>query len=200
MKKLLLLSLFIFITGCSPGQQSKLKTGDIIFQKRMTPGSVMFGQATKSEYSHMGMIYMLEAQPFVFEVVELVTLTPLDDWVRKGEGKLYTVKRLKNAEEVFKEDVLEKLEAFADVLMAGFSDPYFEWTDEGYYPSELVWKVYETIAETELCPLKKIKDLDFTNEAFARMMEEYYKGKIPMDENMVLPSDILNSEKLMSVE
>jgi len=54
-----------------------LKSGDIIFQTSKSSQSIAIQRATKSKYSHMGIIYKEGKNTYVYEAVQPVKLTPL---------------------------------------------------------------------------------------------------------------------------
>src|ERR1043165_8405721 len=66
-------------------QSNLFQSGDIIFQTSMSRQSRAIQVATKSKYSHMGMIYEEDGQYFVFEATQEVKLTKLEDWIKRGE-------------------------------------------------------------------------------------------------------------------
>ena len=79
-------------------------------------------------------------------------------------------------------------------------DIYFGWSDERIYCSELVWKIYNEALGIEIGPLKKMKDFDLTHERVKEIMEKRYGKNIPLDETVVSPGDIFDSDKLVTIE
>jgi uncharacterized protein YycO len=75
-------------------------------------------------------------------------------------------------------------------------DILFSWTDDKLYCSELVWKIYNETADLELCPLKKLKEYDLTDDAVKKELTKRYGNKIPLEELMVSPADIAASNQL----
>src|SRR3954469_24265931 len=61
----------------------KIKAGDIIFQTSRSDQSLAIQLATKSKYSHVGIIYEIDGIFFVFEAVQPVKFTRLDDWIAR---------------------------------------------------------------------------------------------------------------------
>ena len=78
----------------------ELLNGDIIFQTSRSSQSKAIQLATKSKYSHMGIIYQTDGKYYVYEAVQPVKLTKLDDWIKRGENSHYVVKRLKDSNEI----------------------------------------------------------------------------------------------------
>ena len=74
-----------------------LKNGDIIFQTFDGSQTKAIQYATKSEYSHVGMVYITD-DTYILEAVGPVKLTPLNEWIHRNEKDSFVVKRLKNIE------------------------------------------------------------------------------------------------------
>lgn len=79
-------------------------------------------------------------------------------------------------------------------------DLTFEWSDNKIYCSELIWKIYQRATGLEIGKLEKLGDFDLTNEAVKKKMKERYGYKIPMDEIVISPAAIFDSELLMTVK
>src|SRR5437867_3876205 len=96
--KIRLLTVAAVLLGwsCSRAPAVTLHDGDIVFQTSRSAQSQAVQSATHSPYSHMGLIVFRNAEPFVFEAIARVQFTPFDEWVRRGEGGRYVVKRLRD--------------------------------------------------------------------------------------------------------
>jgi len=55
-------------------------------------------KATHSKYSHMGIVFFRDGDPYVYEAIQTVQYTPLKKWVARGDGGHYLVKRLRDGE------------------------------------------------------------------------------------------------------
>ncbi len=110
----------------------------------------------------MGIIYEIAGQYFVYEAVQPVKLTKLNDWIKKGEGLHYVVKRLKNGEEILTPQVVKKMKAAGERFKGRSYDLYFEWSDDKIYCSELVWKIYKEALNIEIGELQELKEFDLT--------------------------------------
>ena len=75
-------------------------------------------------------------------------------------------------------------------------DLYFEWSDSKIYCSELVWKIYKNAANIELCKLEKLKDFNLSNPKVKAILHKRYGNKIPLNEDVIAPSQLANSDKL----
>ena len=176
--------------------KDEIKDGDIIFHTSLSRQSKAIQLATKSKYSHCGIIYKEGGQYFVFEAVQPVKSTPLDKWIARGKDGRYVIKRLKNADKVLTAGTLEKMKREGEKFRGKNYDSTFEWSDDRIYCSELVWKIYQRAAGIEVGKLEKLSDFDLTSEVVKAKMKERYGDKIPMDEIVISPAAIFDSELL----
>jgi len=187
-------------TGNKPEKvvESKFKDGDIIFQTSESKQCEAVRIATNSKFSHCGIIYDINGQWFVFEAVQPVKLTPLEDWIGHGKGNKYVVKRLKN-DSVLTAAILQKMKAYSQQFDGKEYDAYFEWTDNRIYCSELVWKIYKNAAGIELSKLQELKDFNLSDERVLKIIKERYGNDIPLNEKVVAPSNLADSDLLKTV-
>ncbi|RED26662.1 permuted papain-like amidase YaeF/Yiix C92 family enzyme [Flavobacterium cutihirudinis] len=216
-KYLFLLLTFLLSFGCAlfvaikvfpnnpfTGNQSektkseKYKDGDIIFQTSESKQCEAVRIATNSKFSHCGIIYNINGKWFVFEAVQPVKLTPLEDWIQHGKDDKYVVKRLKN-ESALNSHLLEKMKAYSQQFDGKEYDAYFEWTDNRIYCSELVWKIYKNAAGIELSKLRELKDFNLKDPRVQKILAERYGNEIPLEEKVVAPSDLADSMLLKTV-
>ncbi len=179
---------------------SNLKNGDIIFQTSKSSQSKAIQLATNSKYSHMGIIYENEGQYFVYEAIQPVKLTPLTEWINRGEKAHYVIKRLKNADKILTNAILIKLKQSGEQFQGKNYDIYFEWSNDRIYCSELVWKMYKEATGIEIGELGQLSDFDLSNEIVQAKMKERYGSKVPMDEKVISPTAIFNSDRLITIE
>lgn len=179
--------------------EQKLKNGDIIFQTSRSDQSKAIQLATNSKYSHMGIIYKNNGQFFVFEAVQPVKMTPFENWVKRGENEHYVVKRLKNADQVLDNSTLLKMKQIGEKFYGKSYDIYFEWSDDKIYCSELVWKIYKQATNIEIGKLEKLSDFNLKNEVVKSKLRERYGSKIPLEEKVISPAQMFNSDKLVTV-
>jgi len=180
--------------------ESNIKDGDLIFQTSLSGQSKAIQLATKSKYSHCGIIYRNNGELYVFEAVQPVKTTPLEEWVARGEDGHYVIKRLKNSDEVLTAEAINKMKREGKKLIGKDYDLTFEWSDDKIYCSELIWKVYQRATGIEIGELEKLSSFDLTHEVVEKKMNERYGDKIPLDEVVISPAAIFDSEVLMTVE
>ncbi|MBK9183981.1 MAG: YiiX family permuted papain-like enzyme [Ignavibacteria bacterium] len=177
-----------------------LRDGDLIFQTSMSEQSAAIQLATKSQYSHCGLVYRNGNELYVFEAVQPVKRTPLANWIARGRDGKYVVKRLKNADEVLTSATLSRMKQIGDTFSGKNYDLTFEWSDDRIYCSELIWKVYQRATGIEIGRTGRLGDFDLTNEVVKKKMKERYGHKIPADEIVISPAAIYDSELLKTVE
>ena len=177
----------------------KIQDGDIIFQTSESKQCEAVRIATNSKFSHCGIVFFINDRQFVYEAVQPVKITLLDEWISHGKENKYLVKRLKNAEKVLTSTTLQKMKDYGQQFNGKQYDAYFEWTDNRIYCSELVWKIYKTGADIELCPLQQLKDFNLKDERVQKILKERYGNEIPLDEKVVSPSNLADSKLLKTV-
>jgi cell wall-associated NlpC family hydrolase len=181
-------------------ESDELKNGDLIFQTSLSRQSKAIQLATKSNYSHCGLIYKNGNDFYVFEAVQPVKLTPLDKWIARGKDGKFVIKRLKNADKVLTSSTIEKMREVGNQFKGKSYDLTFEWSDDKIYCSELIWKIYQRATGLEIGKLQKLKDFDLTDKAVQTKMKERYGDKIPMNETVISPISIYDSDLLMTVK
>jgi hypothetical protein len=177
-----------------------IKNGDVIFQTSLSGQSKAIQLATHSRYSHCGIIFKNDNEYFVLEAVQPVKHTPLDKWIARGQGGHFVIKRLKNADQIITSDVLTRMKQIGDDFSGRNYDIYFDWSDESIYCSELIWKIYKRATGLELGRLEKLRDFDLTNEVVKQKMKERYGNNIPLDETVISPASIFDSDLLTTVK
>lgn len=180
-------------------ENNDVKNGDLIFQTSLSSQSKAIQLATNSKYSHCGIIYNDNGKFYVFEAVQPVKTTALDEWIARGKNGHFVIKRLKNADQVLTMEALQKMKKEGEKFIGKDYDLTFEWSDDKIYCSELIWKIYQRATGIEIGKLEKLSDFDLTNEVVKKKMEERYGDKIPIDEIVISPAAIFESELLITV-
>ncbi len=114
------------------------RDGDIIFQTSLSSQSLAIHKATRSKYSHMGIIFLRGGHPFVLEAVVDVRFAPLGEWIARGQGQRYVIKRLRGADERQTPEAVEEMRWVAERFLGKPYDLYFEWSDDRLYCSDPV--------------------------------------------------------------
>lgn len=172
-----------------------IQDGDIVFHRSQTRQSEAIAVATKSEFTHVGIVFFTDGKPFVYEAVQPVKRTPLDEWIKRGAGGRHVVKRLRDRSSVDFAAVHKQARAF----LGKNYDWAFDWSDERIYCSELVWKAYQKGAGIELGSLKRLRDFDLAHPAVQKKLEERYGKTIPHDMQVISPACIFAVDTLVTV-
>ncbi|QYN45492.1 YiiX family permuted papain-like enzyme [Gilliamella sp. ESL0441] len=189
---ILLFSCFICEANYQP------KDGDIIFQSSQSSQSKAVEQATNSPYSHMGIIFIKNGKPYVFEAGSKVTYTSLKSFIERGKKRNYVIKRLKDHNLSLKET--NKLKLVAKTFENKPYDIWFGWDDNYIYCSELVWKIYNRALNLKIGQLQNIKDFNLSSAAVKQKLKARYGDKIPFQETVISPVAMFNSPLLITVD
>lgn len=174
----------------------EVREGDLVFQTSRSAQSLAIQRATRSPFSHMGVVFFRGGKPFVFEAVATVRYTPLADWVARGEEGRCVVKRLRKP---VGPQVLARLRREARRLEGRPYDLVFEWSDRRIYCSELVWKLYQRASGQEIGTLQRLRDFDLADPAVQAKLRERYGTRVPLDEPVISPASMADSDLLETV-
>ncbi len=176
-----------------------LHEGDLIFHTSQSAQSQAIQLATHSPYSHCGLLYKTNGKWHVFEAVQPVKLTPLAQWVARGQDGHFVVKRLRDAQTALTPAALARLRAAGQPMLGHDYDLAFEWSDERIYCSELIWKVYDRGLHRQLGKLQQLRDFDLSNPAVQAKLRERYGAQLPLSEPVISPASIFSSPELVTV-
>lgn len=195
------------ITFYFSSSQEKKKTtsslyheGDVIFQASQSRQCTAVKAATHSDISHCGMLFKEADTWYVLEAVEPVSIVSLSQFINRGEGAHYQIKRLKKEFNTLTPTQIQAMKDLGKSWINRHYDIYFNWDYGNLYCSELVWKLYHDAAGIEVCAMKHLKDYDLSDALVKQIMQERYGANIPWEEPMVAPSDISASDKMTLVE
>ncbi len=178
--------------------QQTFKDGDIIFQTSQSEQCEAVRIATDSKFSHCGIIFNENGNCYVYEAIQPVKKTLFKDWIKHGLDNKYLVMRLKDSSSLDKLS-LDKMKSYGKKLFNKDYDIYFEWSDENIYCSEYVWKIYKYGANIELCNLEKLKSFNLEDYRVKAILSQRYGTNIPLNEDVVAPSQLANSDKLITI-
>lgn len=178
--------------------QQTFKDGDIIFQTSQSEQCEAVRIATDSKFSHCGIIFNENGNCYVYEAIQPVKKTLFKDWIKHGLDNKYLVRRLKDSSSINKLS-LDKMKSYGKKMFNKDYDIYFEWSDENIYCSEYVWKIYKYGANIELCNLEKLKSFNLEDYRVKAILSQRYGTNIPLNEDVVAPSQLANSDKLITI-
>lgn len=197
----LLIGIFFFgSSSFTEKTNQEFQNGDIIFQTSQSKQCTAVRIATRSIYSHCGIIYIEKNKVYVYEAVGPVKMNPFSEWIQHGKDSKYVVKRLKNASTELTPDIFSKVKASGAKYKGKSYDIYFGWSDDKIYCSELVWKIYKQGANIEVGKLQKLKEFDLSSKEVKAILKERYGDDVPLDEIVISPQSIFDSELLVTVK
>lgn len=174
---------------------TRVRDGDIIFHLSRSEQSALIRRATRSEYTHVGLIFLRNGRPEVLEAVGPVKYTPLDAWIARGEKGRCVVKRLCDGEHALTPEVAGRLRKAAERFLGLPYDRLFLWSDDRIYCSELVWKAYHEATGLELGRLSRLGDW-VSDPAVRKELERRHGPRPPLESPVVAPVDIFRAEEL----
>jgi len=184
---------------CGRGAPYSPSNGDIVFQTSRSSQSLAIQVATKSPYSHIGIVYLKDGEPYVFEAASQVKSTPLPEWIARGEGGHFVAKRLADSSSLLTKAGTARMLEVARQFEGKKYDPYFEWDDDRIYCSELVWKIYKQGLDIEIGKLETLGDFDLGSAMVKEKMKERWGAAPPLDETVISPATMFRSKLLVEV-
>lgn len=188
--------IMLLAAGCQARSDYAPRDGDLVFHTSKSGQSTAIQLATGSPYSHVGLVYLDEGVPMVFEAIRTVSATPLAAWIARGEEGSFVAKRLVGAEIYLTPVGLGRLREVAHAFIGKSYDRGFAWSDDEIYCSELVWKIYEEALDLEIGEKATLGDFDLSHPVVRREMVERWGSSIPLGETVVSPSAVFDSPLL----
>lgn len=169
--------------------------GDVTFQSLpRSPVVVSIEGSTKCAFSHCGIVARRDGKWIVYEALQGVSETPLREFLFRGRNHGFAVYRLKD---VHQPHIPATLEKARDYLGRPY-DIRYRLDDEKIYCSELIYKAYRDATDgEELGQLVRLGDLDW--QPYAKLIERFEKGPVPLDREMITPKDLALAEQLEPV-
>lgn len=155
---------------------SSLQEGDIVFQMSQSQESDLVSTATRSPWTHCGVIVEKGGRIYVLEAANVVKLTPFDEWKAKGKYEVVWHKR------VVSKTVKLKYNDFLGIPY----DSKVKLNNGRYYSSELVYFVFKNQFNIELAKPRPISTLHLTDEVNEALKE---RGIDP-EQKVVPPCDL----------
>jgi hypothetical protein len=166
-------------TDATAADFRSFKRGDIIFQTSRSGQSLAILLASKSPYSHMGIIDFDDSgNPVVLEATATTRATPLHSWVKRGLGERISVFRLPT----LTESEASAVSRDARKHFGKKYDPFFYSTDDELYCSELVFLAFKSGINLELGRYQKVNTLALDNFAVRKVIKSRW-NKFPLCAN-----------------
>ena len=119
--------------------------------------------------------------------------------MNSGEDGVYAVKRLKEADAVLNDVGTAKLNKTCKEYLGKPYDIHFLWSDDSFYASELVWKIFNKALGIEICQLRALADFDLASPEMKEKIKDIYGNKVPLFEEMASPEDLFSSSGLITI-
>jgi len=172
-----------------------LENGDIIFIVNPSGQGKAIQLATKSKYTHVGIVFIENNKPYVYHAVEPVTKSTLKEFVNMSADGTYAVKRLKDKTPLTA-SAIKQMKDEATQKLGIHYDQGFNWGDDEFYCSEYVWKLYNHAIKLNIGELKPLKSFDLSHPKVKEILKQRYGNDIPYNENMISPGDMFESKFL----
>ncbi|HCA41988.1 MAG TPA: hypothetical protein DEP28_01900, partial [Bacteroidetes bacterium] len=157
--------------------KNQLQEWDLIFHTSQSRQCKAVQLATKSIYTHCGLIIKRNGEFYVLEAVQPVKLTRLRNFIARGKDNEYVIKRLKESEKILTPEVKEKMNKISNEWVGKNYDLTFEWSDDKIYCSELIWKIFQRSAGIEVGKIQKLKEFDLTSKEVKEIIQQRYGVK-----------------------
>lgn len=118
----------------------RLKAGDLILHRSTSEQAGAIAYLTKSQLTHVGVVFQVQGAWNVYEAVGPVKITPLESWIARGVGAKFSTSRYANGLGV------SATKALFEAGKPFYGKPYdllFTDDDAKIYCSELALKMYE---------------------------------------------------------
>lgn len=172
--------------------------GDLVFQSLPNPWGLdlvdTIEGATKSPYSHCGMVIWQDDQWQVIEAIGPVQIIPLAEWRARGRGKKLWAYRLRDTAQKY---IPAMLAAMKRDLGKPY-DPRYRFDDEAIYCSELLYRGWLAATGKGLGKAVALQDLDWQPYRKVIVAIEGTE-EIPLRREMITPRDLAQATELTLV-
>ncbi|HOZ88179.1 MAG TPA: YiiX/YebB-like N1pC/P60 family cysteine hydrolase [Bacteroidia bacterium] len=186
---------FVCLSGFTLKSDPPHKNGDLIFIVNPSGQGKAIQLATKSRFTHIGIIFIENGEEVVYHAVEPVSKNTLNEFIEMSADGAYEVRRLKN-QSALTTEIIGKMLKEAKSKLGVHYDLAFNWDDQELYCSEFVWKLYKHALKIDIGSLKPLKSFDLSHPVVKAKLEQRYGNNIPLDENMISPGDMFASPLL----
>ncbi len=162
---------FLFGPTRASSGEVQFESGDVIFQTSSSKQSYAIMWASKTLFSHVGIVEVSGKKTYVLEAINVVSRTPIEKWIARGRLGRYAVYRHPGLSEDQKSKVIKSAKA----MLGKKYDIYFTSLNDEIYCSELVAKAYDA-AGIDLGKIERVKDLDFDNVLVRKLVGKRWKG------------------------
>ena len=161
---------FILFPVLAFAENTDWQNGDLIFQTSASKQSYAIMWASKSLYSHVGIVEVSGNKKYVIEAISKVSRTPLEKWIQRGRLKRYSVYR----DASLSEEIRNKIVTTAKTYLGKPYDIFFTSYNQEIYCSELVYLVYQKL-HLSSGQMQKVKTLDVNNSIVKKLVEQRWR-------------------------
>ena len=174
--------------------QYQPQLGDVVVQS-LPRGELteLIEGATKSNYSHVGIVVKKEGEFLINEAIVNVHDTPIFNWIRRGRRNKFAVYRLKPEYQVHIFKTIAELEKYQGL----YYDFSYDFDDVYIYCSELIFKAFKDASGLEMGEIKRLGQLNW--QPYKKTILKMENGRLPLDRTMITPIDLVKSEYLEKV-
>jgi len=191
--------LILALFSCGAGFDYQPRSGKLLFHTSRSSQSLAIQKATRSPYSHMGLVFLEHGTAWVSEAVQPVQKTPLAQWIARGRDGAFVARRLKQGQRLLTPESVRRLKKETEKYLGREYDLYFEWSDERVVCSELVWKIYQKALGISLGARARLRSFDLSDPVVQAEIRERWPAGAPADEWVISPAAMFASEQLETV-
>ncbi|MBI3845168.1 MAG: hypothetical protein HY292_11090 [Planctomycetes bacterium] len=188
--------LFGAAVGCSASRHVSYepREGDVVFQSlpRCDLVDAIEG-ATKSPFSHCGLVVGRGDGFAVLEAFHDVHETPLDEWVGRGRERAVAAFRLR-------EEWSTRIPAFVSEAHRFLGKPYdvhYAFDDDAIYCSELIYKAFKAATGESLGSTQRLSELNWP--PFEKLIHQLEGPAVPLDREMITPQALADATQLHEI-
>jgi hypothetical protein len=137
----------------------------------------------------------------VLEATSPVRHTPLAQWIARGQGKRYVIRRLRSADQALGPEVIAAMRAQGKRWLGRPYDLQFRWGDEALYCSELAYKLFDGAARLQIGKIERASDMNLDDPRVkSALATRFVRGKFDPNEPVVTPASIFDDTQFVTID
>jgi len=181
----------VIVAVSTQPQPVKFQNGDVVLQTSKSSRSALIQKASRSPYSHTGVVEVAPDGVFVIEAIGKVSRTPLKQWAKRGVDERLTVLRLND----LTASEGRRVVAEAKKQLGKKYDARFRWDDERIYCSELVAKAFKRGADRDVGKQEVLKELHVNELELAMAL----KLGLSPDQTLLTPQSLVDDTQFIAL-
>ncbi len=174
--------------------------GDIIFIQSQTAQAKALTEATRSVWTHVGIIVKNKANAWaVAEAVGPLKVTPIADFIGRSKNKSYKILRFRHFDQ---KTMLKSLY----ITLPKYNKPYdiyFEFNQDKIYCSELTYLVFKDVTGFDLGRIQKMKEMQLNGPYVQALIKKRFTDTgrhFDPEELIITPVSQLLDENLTLIQ